>query len=73
MIKFKLKAVLASREMTQKELVEKTKIRQPTLSAMNMGKSLRLNVEDIDLICKALDCQPGDLFEYIPDEKTPQE
>lgn len=73
MIKFHLKSVLAARNMTQKELVEKTKIRQPTLSAWNMGKAQRINVEDIEAICKVLDCQPGDLFEYIPeDDKKPQ-
>ena len=73
MIQFNLKAVLASRHMTQKELVAKTGIRQPTLSAWNMGKAQRINVEDMNDICHVLNCQPGDLFTYIPeDDKKPQ-
>lgn len=72
MIKFHLKSLLAQKNMTQKELVNITKIRQPTLSAMNMGKSERLNVKDIDKICIALKCQPGDLFTCEHNE-NPQE
>jgi len=73
MIKIKLKALLKEKGVTQKELVSITGIRQPTLSAMNMGKTLRIKIEDMNKICAALNCQPGDIFEYIPeDDKTPQ-
>ena len=73
MIKFHLKEELKRKGMTQKELVETTGVRQPTLSAISMGKIKLIPVSAMDRICAALDCQPGDLFEYIPDEKPPQE
>ena len=53
MIKFRVKVLLAMNEMTQKELAERTGIRPPTVSA----------------ICDVLNCQPGDLMEFIPDKK----
>lgn len=71
---FKLKEVLRSKGMTQMDLVRATGIRQPTISAIALGKIVTVPVKVMDKICAALDCQPGDLFEYIPDdEKTPQE
>ena len=58
--------MLAKREMTQKELSEKTGIRPPTISDICLGNIKHLPVTAIDKLCKALDCQPGDLMEYIP-------
>ena len=72
MIQFKLREMLKKRGMTQMELVEKTEIRQPTLSAISTGKIKTLPVSVIDRICAALDCQPGDIMEYIPNDKKPQ-
>lgn len=69
MIKFTVKVMLAKRGMTQKQLSEITGIRPPTVSAMCVGLISRVPVDVIDKICKALDCQPGDLMEYIPDEE----
>lgn len=67
MIKFKVKVVLAMRDMTQKELAEKTGIRPPTISAICLGTIKHLPVDALDKICKALTCQPSDLMEHIPD------
>lgn len=67
MIKFKVKVVLAQREMTQKELAERTGIRPPTVSAICTGSVKHLPVEALNKICEVLDCQPADLMEYIPD------
>ena len=69
MIKFTVKVMLAKREMTQKQLSEITGIRPPTVSAMCVGLIGRIPVDVIDKMCKALDCQPGDLMEYMPDEE----
>lgn len=69
MIKFTVKVMLAKREMTQKQLSEITGIRPPTVSAMCVGSIARIPVDVIEKICKALNCQPGDLMEYIPDEE----
>lgn len=69
MIKFKVKVLLALREMTQKELAEKTGIRPPTISAICTGTVKHLPVDSLDRICSVLDCQPADIMEYIPEEK----
>lgn len=73
MIQFSLRDLLKQKGMTQMELVEKTRIRQPTLSAISTGKIKTIPVSVIDRICSALDCQPGDIMEYIPeDDEKPQ-
>ena len=64
MIKFNVKVMLAKREMTQKELAEKTGIRPPTISAICTGAVKHLPIEALDKICEVLDCQPADLIEY---------
>lgn len=69
MIKFKAKVLLAINEMTQKELAEKTGIRLPTVSAICTGTVKHLPIEALNRICAVLNCQPGDLMEYIPDEE----
>ena len=65
MIKFKVKVMLAMRDMTQKELAERTGIRPPTVSAICTGAVKQLPVEALDKICEVLDCQPADLMEYV--------
>jgi len=65
MIKFKVKVWLAMREMTQKELAEKTGIRPPTISAICTGTVKHLPVDALDKICDVLDCQPADLMEHV--------
>jgi putative transcriptional regulator len=65
MIKFKVKVMLAMREMTQKELAEKTGIRPPTVSAICTGTVKHLPIDALDKICAVLNCQPSDLMEYI--------
>ena len=69
MIKFKVKVMLAMREMTQKELAEKTGSRPPTISAICTGTIKHLPVDVLDRICDVLDCQPGDIVEYIRTEE----
>ena len=69
MIKFKAEVLLAINEMTQKELAEKTGIRPPTVSAICTGTVKHLPIEALNRICAVLNCQPGDLMEYIPDEE----
>ena len=72
MIRFKVKVKLAEKEMTQKELAEKTGIRPPTVSAICTGSVKHLPVEALNKICEILECQPADLMEYIPDEEGVQ-
>ena len=68
MVKFKVKVMLAMREMTQKELAEKTGIRPPTISAICTGTIKHLPVDVLDRICDVLTCQPGDIIEFVKDE-----
>ncbi|MBQ6930372.1 MAG: helix-turn-helix transcriptional regulator [Oscillospiraceae bacterium] len=69
MIKFKVKVMLAMRDMTQKELAERTGIRPPTVSAICTGAVKHLPIEALDKICTVLECQPADLMEYVPEEE----
>ena len=68
MIKFKVKVMLALRNMTQKELAERTGIRPPTVSAICVGSVKHLPVEALDKICDVLECQPADLIEWVKEE-----
>ncbi len=68
MIKFKVKVMLALRNMTQKELAERTGIRPPTVSAICTGAVKHLPVEALEKICDVLDCQPGDLMEHVKED-----
>ena len=70
MIKFKVKVMLAKREMTQKDLAEKTGIRPPTISAICTNTVKHLPVDALDKICTVLDCQPADLIEHIKEPKA---
>lgn len=65
MIKFKVKVILAMREMTQKELAERTGIRPPTVSAICTGTVKHLPIEALNSICEVLECQPADLIEWV--------
>lgn len=69
MIKFKVKVMLAIREMTQKDLAEKTGIRPPTISAICTNTIKHLPIDALNKICAALDCQPADLMEYVADKE----
>jgi len=60
--------MLAKREMTQKELAEKTGIRPPTVSALCTGTAKHIPVDVLDRLCKELHCQPGEIIEYIEDK-----
>jgi putative transcriptional regulator len=68
MIKIELEKLLTGRSLYW--LSQQTGIRWATLAAMQSGKSQRLNLEDIDLICDALECQPGDVL--IKVERKPR-
>ncbi|MCL2352888.1 MAG: helix-turn-helix transcriptional regulator [Firmicutes bacterium] len=51
------------------ELCKRTKIRPATINGMYHGKTKRVNVVNLDKICRALDCTTEDILEYIPDEE----
>ncbi|MFY1048281.1 helix-turn-helix domain-containing protein [Chryseobacterium sp. GP-SGM7] len=59
--------MLAKRKMQSQELAEKIGITQANLSILKTGKAKALKISTLEAICKALDCQPGDLLEYLPE------
>lgn len=59
--------MLAKRKMQSQELAEKIGITQANLSILKTGKAKALKLSTLEAICKILDCQPGDLLEYIKD------
>ncbi len=61
--------MLAKRQMTSLELTNKIGMTPANLSILKTGKAKAVRLSTMDAICKALDCQPGDLFEYRPDEE----
>lgn len=67
-IKIHLSKLLGERKMTQSELSSLTGIRANTISDWYNEVVIRLNIEHIDKICEALECDITDLFEYIPNK-----
>jgi putative transcriptional regulator len=59
--------MLAKRKMRSNELADKIGITTVNLSILKTGKAKAIKVETLEAICKALDCQPGDILEYVPD------
>ena len=68
MIVLRLDRVLADRKMRSKELAEKIGLTEVNLSRIKTGKISAVRFSTLDAICRALDCQPGDILEYVPDE-----
>ncbi|GGD11963.1 helix-turn-helix domain-containing protein [Pontibacillus salipaludis] len=60
--------MLAKRKMSVTELSERVGITMANMSILKNGKAKAIRVTTLDAICKALDCQPGDILEYQEDE-----
>ncbi|MBR0246687.1 MAG: helix-turn-helix transcriptional regulator [Bacteroidales bacterium] len=60
--------MLARRKMSSGELAQKVGITPANLSILKCGKAKAVRLSTLEALCKALDCQPGDLLEYQPDE-----
>ncbi|WP_342647448.1 helix-turn-helix transcriptional regulator [Mucilaginibacter sp. CSA2-8R] len=59
--------MMARRKMSLNELQQKVGITLTNLSILKTGKAKAIRFETLNAICKALDCQPGDLLEYRSD------
>ena len=59
-----LDVMLAKRKMSVTELTQKVGITMANLSILKNGKAKAVRFSTLDAICKALDCQPGDILEY---------
>ncbi|MGM9741229.1 MAG: helix-turn-helix domain-containing protein [Candidatus Cryptobacteroides sp.] len=62
--------MLARRKMSSGELADRIGISPTNLSILKTGKAKAVRFTTLDAICKALDCQPGDVLEYRPDENV---
>ena len=64
-----LDVMMAKRKMSVTELANKVDITMANLSILKNNKAKAVRFTTLDAICRALDCQPGDLLEYVPDEE----
>lgn len=62
-----LDVMMAKRKMSLNELSEKVGITLANLSILKNNKAKAVRLETLNAICKALDCQPGDILEYMED------
>ena len=60
-----LDVMLARRKMQLQELAEKVDITLPNLSILKTGKAKAIRFSTLEAICKALNCQPGDILEFV--------
>ncbi|MFC1765383.1 helix-turn-helix domain-containing protein [Planctomycetota bacterium] len=67
MINIRLDYVLLDRRMKLKELAEMTGIAVNNLSILKTNKARAIRFSTLAALCKALDCTPGDLIEFVPD------
>ena len=67
----RLDRVMADRKMSLNELSQKVGITLSNLSNLKNEKVSAVRLQTMNAICEALSCQPGDLFEFVPDEKSP--
>ncbi len=70
MIILRLDRMLAERKISSKELAERVGISQVNMSRIKTGKVSAVRFSTLDAICRALDCQPGDVREYMPDDEA---
>ena len=62
-----LDVMLAKRKMSSQELADRVGITPANLSILKTGKAKAVRFSTLDAICRALDCQPGDVLEYTND------
>ena len=64
-----LDVMMAKRKMSLGELAQKVDITMANLSILKNNKARAVRFTTLEAICKALDCQPGDILEFVPDEE----
>ena len=64
-----LDVMMAKRKISLNELSERVDLTLSNLSILKTGKAKAIRFSTLDAICKALDCQPGDILEYENDEQ----
>ncbi len=69
MIKLRLDRMMLERGISLQDLASKVGITNANMSNIKTGKINAIRFSTLDAICKILECQPGDILEYIEDEK----
>jgi len=64
-----LDVMMAKRKISLNELSERVDLTLSNLSILKTGKAKAIRFSTLEAICKALDCQPGDILEYINDKE----
>jgi putative transcriptional regulator len=64
-----LDVIMAKRKISLNELSERVDLTLSNLSILKTGKAKAIRFSTLDAICKALACQPGDILEYVNDER----
>lgn len=64
-----LDVMMAKRKISLNELSERVDMTLSNLSILKTGKAKAIRFSTLDAICKAIDCQPGDILEYISDDQ----
>ena len=65
-----LDVMMAKRKISLTELAEKVDITLANLSILKNNKAKAVRFSTLEAICKALNCQPGDILEFVPDEES---
>lgn len=68
-IRVNLDLVLVKRRLKLSELAEAIDISLPNLSILKTNKARAIRFSTLEAICRELQCQPGDLLEYVPDDE----
>lgn len=69
MIRVNLDVMMARRKISSGELARLLGLTQANLSILKTNKGKAVRFTTLDAICRVMDCQPGDILEYVPDEK----
>lgn len=64
-----LDVMLAKRKMRLSELAERVDVTLPNLSILKTGKAKAVRFSTLEKLCEILECQPGDILEYVEDSK----
>ncbi len=67
-----LDVMMAKRKMSLTELAEKVDITMANLSILKTGKAKAIRFSTLEAICRVLECQPGDIMEFQPDDPGTQ-
>jgi len=73
MIVINLDVMMARRKMSLNELSERVGITLANLSILKNNRAKAIRFSTLDAICRALDCQPSDILEFLPDRDQPDD